>query len=353
MSSSNSPSYQTLRSSSIDLTDEETGLEVAGTPARRETSEEEFLPLYKLWTGHNSFFCGGRVMLGHNPRLLPVTGFLVCAPAVFDCVQVLPSVKALAGFDGCLWFDAGFLAVGVAVLVSLAFAAFTEPGIIPPSKFTYRIKLRSPTRRRTGVYNQEASRHSNAPAPPQRLTYCVRCQIDRPERARHCRYCNNCVDRFDHHCAWIGNDVGARNYRAFLWFVTLLAVFSFLSSAACAADLVLKCTAQGGGKKKGAAWWSVLAENVPTCACLLLSATAFVMVGFLSAYHLCYLMCFGETTNENLRNTYRRGTNGAVDNPYNRGYFGNCYSICCAPIPKSLLPIRMSDTMMDIKRSEE
>jgi hypothetical protein len=30
--------------------------------------------------------------------------------------------------------------------------------------------------------------------------FCKLCNIWRPARARHCKYCDNCVDVFDHHC---------------------------------------------------------------------------------------------------------------------------------------------------------
>ena len=33
-------------------------------------------------------------------------------------------------------------------------------------------------------------------------TVCARCEMYRPPRAHHCRICQRCIRRMDHHCPW-------------------------------------------------------------------------------------------------------------------------------------------------------
>ena len=55
-----------------------------------------------------------------------------------------------------------------------------------------------------------------------RLTICYSCKIIRPPRTSHCAICDNCIERFDHHCDWLGTCIGKRNYKSFFYFLFIL-----------------------------------------------------------------------------------------------------------------------------------
>lgn len=59
--------------------------------------------------------------------------------------------------------------------------------------------------------------HESADAEHQR--FCNTCNIIKPMRAKHCRYCDRCVYRFDHHCPWVNNCVGQLSYPYYYFFL--------------------------------------------------------------------------------------------------------------------------------------
>jgi palmitoyltransferase len=55
-------------------------------------------------------------------------------------------------------------------------------------------------------------------------TFCIQCMARKPLRSKHCRICDKCVARSDHHCPWVWNCVGVNNHRQFIIFVTTLVI---------------------------------------------------------------------------------------------------------------------------------
>ena len=61
------------------------------------------------------------------------------------------------------------------------------------------------------------------------LFYCEKCQHYCPLRASHCKHCNKCVLRKDHHCPFLDQCVGMGNHFYFLIFLGLLIIYDSLT----------------------------------------------------------------------------------------------------------------------------
>merc|ERR1712232_1222568 len=53
--------------------------------------------------------------------------------------------------------------------------------------------------------------------------------MGKPDRAHHCKVCDICIFRMDHHCPWVNNCVGFRNQRLFILFLIYIALLSIYS----------------------------------------------------------------------------------------------------------------------------
>jgi hypothetical protein len=63
------------------------------------------------------------------------------------------------------------------------------------------------------------------------LNLCTYCELIKSETSFHCLFCGRCTELFDHHCPFINNCLGYRNYRYFLIFIFSYFLFLCVISA--------------------------------------------------------------------------------------------------------------------------
>ena len=111
-----------------------------------------------------------------------------------------------------------FWACAVALLVSAVHLACSSPGYLK------KVELQQCSSHSKSHYHQSIINL----ALKERLNerhFCYTCLIQKPQRSKHCRICNQCVLVFDHHCPWIGKCIGRDNFCSFFLFVTLVNLF--------------------------------------------------------------------------------------------------------------------------------
>ena len=55
--------------------------------------------------------------------------------------------------------------------------------------------------------------------------FCYKCFIKKTSTSKHCIICDRCYEDFDHHCFWINKCVAKRNYKLFMTFLFVAAIY--------------------------------------------------------------------------------------------------------------------------------
>ncbi|XP_060725904.1 palmitoyltransferase ZDHHC18a isoform X1 [Tachysurus vachellii] len=287
---------------------------------------------WEVFPGKNRFYCNGRIVVARQCGVLPLTLSLIVLTStlffIFDCPFLVAHLTI------CIPVIAGVLFLFV--IITLLRTSFTDPGILP----------RALPEEAADIERQIDNCGSATYRPPPRtkeilingqlvkLKYCFTCKMFRPPRTSHCSLCDNCVERFDHHCPWVGNCVGKRNYRFFYTFIVSLSFLTSFIFGCVITHLTLR--SQGG---KG--FVQALQESPASVVELVVCFFSIWSILGLSGFHT-YLVASNLTTNEDIKGSWssKRGVEES-GNPYSfNSIFTNCCVVLCGPMPPSLIDRR-------------
>uniref|UniRef100_A0A665TJC0 Palmitoyltransferase n=1 Tax=Echeneis naucrates TaxID=173247 RepID=A0A665TJC0_ECHNA len=320
-------------SSSIPATE---AAEPAPCPGQRGRSPRR---KWQVFPGRNRFYCDGRIMMARQTGVFYLTLVLILLTCglffTFDCPFLASNLTPAIPVVGGVLF--------VFVMGMLFRASFSDPGVLPRATPDEAADLgrqidslgcsRPPPRTREVLINGQTVK----------LKYCFTCKIFRPPRASHCSLCDNCVERFDHHCPWVGNCVGRRNYRFFYLFIvslSLLTLFIF-------AFVITHIFSSAGSNRTG--FLSALKDS-PVVVCFF---SVWSIVG-LSGFHT-YLISSNQTTNEDIKGSWSTKRSKDNYNPYSYGnILTNCCAALCGPLPpRSVRSTIRTKVRSDVKHTSE
>lgn len=285
------------------------------------------LRVYQTWKGNNKFFLQGRLIFGPDVRSLLFTLPMIVAPVAIFCVFVARKLMHVYPHNSGVAILVVVVVLTVYDLVLLFLTSGRDPGIIPRSAHPPEPEVYEGSMEAGGAQTPQLRlpriKEVEVNGIPVKIKYCDTCMLYRPPRCSHCSICNNCVERFDHHCPWVGQCIGLRNYRFFFMFVSTTTILCIYVFAFCWVYIKRIMDAEE------TTIWKAMIKTPASIVLIIYTFIAMWFVGGLTAFHL-YLISSNQTTYENFRYRYDHRAN-----PYNKGVVENFKEIFCTPIPPS------------------
>jgi hypothetical protein len=219
---------------------------------------------------------------------------------------------------------------------------FMDPGIVP--RGTYFRDQSDPVKNIQRERPPMMAVEQQVRGFPVRTKFCDTCNIYRAPRVTHCSSCDTCIERFDHHCPWLGNCVGKRNYPTFLVFMFSLSIMTLGIIGISIAQLALASLDEAETSDMGPAIRNALTNNI---AVAIVTGIAILFMWFivgLTGYH-CFLSFHAMTTYEHIRGAF-----DTLGNPYDDGrWYRNFFAIFTTPTRPSWIDLKTKSTAEVVK----
>ena len=297
-------------------------------PTIQNEENRKLITRLKKWKGDNYFGLNGNIIMGpcsFRPTLLSL--YAISVP-----------VFLFLGFNSNFLSDRISPIIPLIIIIIylitcilLIVAAFCDPGII----------LRFPLK--NNIIEDKKERRIFQLGYIKKYKYCSTCLIMRPSRSTHCGDCNNCVEKFDHHCPWIGACVGKRNYKYFYFFLLLLNFLICLIVIFCFFHIIKSLTEIIGENKKKNNERNIqkivsysLSDTIMSLYIIIYEGLSMIFVTGLFIYHT-KLIFKNITTKEDIKSFWKN----PQGNPFNKNIKKKNFN-------NSLFPEKQKKSLIDI-----
>ena len=266
--------------------------------------------------GNNILWCNKFAITGKKFYHLFFTFILYSIPYVSMVVSLL---KIRDEFR-VLWIVSVISVLYVEEIIAMILGGCSDPGIITRQYENKEELFFSKKHILRGVLNGHLINN----------IYCITCSVFRPPRTSHCAICDNCVERFDHHCLWLGSCVGKRNYKHFYLLIMCLNLSGAFQIGVCVYFIVRYNKDELRNNEK-----SLLTT-------ILMSSILFYDLMFIIFFigKLFILHTYLVLNNLTFYEYFRKKFNQAPGiNPYFKGSFFNCKRLIFKPASKSSLGV--------------
>ena len=173
--------------------------------------------------GNNKFFCDNKILVGNKYYHIIYSFIFLSLPTSFFISSMIK-----INTTSSIVIMTLVIILYIPIIYGLLKGGTKDPGIIERNNeyATYN--------------NKKSTIKVNIKGHMVNLNYCYTCFHFRPPRTSHCAECDNCVEKFDHHCLWMGTCVGKRNYKYFYLVLSLTTILSLIQIFSCVGFIIVK-----------------------------------------------------------------------------------------------------------------